>query len=145
MSNLTFTMLESTGDKELEIIKENYDKPSVERFVEINKEKFWTYVTETENVYFYKIYKDAILVGTAQCELYDGILYLALVVFPEYQNKGIGSDIVKYIIDGRTGLYFNKIQVSIDRKNTASMRIFQKAGFSRIGNDGGLIEFQHNM
>ncbi len=145
MNKLTFTLLKSTEDKDLEIIKENYYKPSVERFVKINKEKFWSYVTETENVYFYKVYNEVELVGTVQCEVYDGILYLAVVVFPEYQNNGIGTDIVKYIKDGKTGLEFKEIQVSIDEENTASMTLFQKAGFIRIGQEDELIAFQYIM
>ncbi len=145
MNNLKFILLESTEDKELEVIKENYDKPTVERFVEINKEKFWSYVTETENVYFYKVYNEGTLVGTVHCDLYDGILYLAVVVFPEYQNKGIGTHMVKFITDGKTGLEFKEIQVSIDEKNTASMKLFRKAGFTRIGQEEELVEFQYMM
>ena len=86
MNVLKFVLLENTEDNELEILKDNYSKPSVERFVEINKEKFWSYVTETENVYFYKVYNENTLSGTVQCEIYNRILYLAIVVFPDYQN-----------------------------------------------------------
>ncbi len=145
MNNLRFALLDSVEDRELEIIKENYAQPSVERFVDINKDKFWTYVTESKNVYFYKVYNDDILVGTVQCEVYDGILYLALVVFSEYQNKGIGTDMIKFIIDGKTGLEFKEIQVSIDEKNTASMRLFKNAGFKRTGQEEELVDFQYIM
>ncbi len=145
MNNLSFALLEAVEDRELEIIKENYNKPSVERFVEINKEKFWSYVTETENVYFYKVYNEGVLVGTVQCEVYDGIMYLALVIFPEYQKKKIGTDAVQGVIAGKTGLSFNEIQVSIDEKNTASLKLFQNVGFTRIGQEDELVEFQYIM
>ncbi len=145
MNVLKFVLLKSTEDNELEILKDNYSKPSVERFVEINKEKFWSYVTETENVCFYKVYNESTLSGTVQCEIHDGILYLAIVVFPEYQNKGIGTDMVKYVIEGKTGLDFKEIQVSIDEKNTASMKLFKNSGFMQIGQEGELIDFQYIM
>ena len=145
MNVLKFVLLESTEDNELEILKDNYSKPSVERFVEINKEKFWSYITETENVYFYKVYNENTLSGTVQCEIYDRILYLAIVVFPEYQNKGIGTDIIKFVLDGRTGLDFKEIQVSIDEKNTASMKLFKNSGFIETGKDGELIDLQYIM
>lgn len=145
MNKLAFSLLKSTDDTDLKIIKENYDKPSVERFVDINKEKYWIYVTEAENVYFYKVYNDGTLVGTVQCELYDGVLYLALVVFPEHQNKGIGTDIVKSVINGITNLKFNEIQVSIDEKNTASIRLFSNMGFIKTGQEDELVEFNYIM
>lgn len=145
MNVLKFVLLESTEDNELEILKDNYSKPSVERFVEINKERFWSYVTETENVYFYKVYNENTLSGTVQCEIYDRILYLAIVVFPEYQNKGIGTDIIKFVLDGRMGLDFKEIQISIDEKNTASMKLFKNSGFIETGKDGELIDLQYIM
>ena len=54
MNAVTLNLLKSSEDEELVIIKENYSKPEVERFVSIDKDKFWQYVTEAENVYFYK-------------------------------------------------------------------------------------------
>ena len=145
MNRLTFILLESTEDEELVIIKENYSKSAVERFVSIDKEKFWQYVTETENVYFYKIYNDSNLVGTMQCEVYGGILYLALVVFPEYQKKKIGTSAVQEVIAGKTGLSFKEIQVSIDEKNIASLKLFQNAGFNKIGQKDELVDLQYIM
>ena len=145
MNKLTFSLLKSTDDTDLKIIKENYDKPSVERFVDINKEKYWIYVTEAENVYFYKVYNEGALVGTVQCEVYSGVLYLALVIFPEYQNRRIGTDVLKFIVDGNTDLSFNEIQVSVDEKNTASMRLFRNAGFNIIGQENELVDLQYIM
>ena len=42
------------------------------------------YITGTDGVYFYKAYKDNILVGTMHLELADGILYRSIVVLPEH-------------------------------------------------------------
>ena len=140
---MTFSLLNSVDDKDMEIIKSVYDAPCVARFVCINKEMFWSYVTATENVYFFKVYVGGALAGTVQCELCDGVLYLALVVLPEYQKKGIGTAIVKSVIDGKTGLDFNEIQVSIDEKNIASLRLFEKCDFVRTGHNDELVDFQY--
>lgn len=145
MNGISLILLEGADDEELEIIKKNYDKPSIERFVAVDKDNFWDYVTETENVYFYKLYKDGSLAGTVQCELSDKILYLAVVVFPEFQNKKIGTDALKYVIDGKTGLEFNEIQVSVDEKNTASLHLFQKVGFTCICQEDELVDLQYIM
>ena len=145
MNKLAFSLLKSTDDTDLKIIKENYNKPSVERFVDINKEKYWIYVTEAENVYFYKVYNDDILSGTVHCELCDGVLYLAVVVFPEFQNKKIATAMVNAVLDGITGLEFNEIQVSVDEKNAASLKLFRNIGFVQIGQEDELVEFKYIM
>ena len=80
-----------------------------------------------------------------QCEVYDGILYLALVIFPEYQKKKIGTSAVQEVIVGKTGLSFKEIQVSIDEKNTASLKLFQNVGFKRSGQKDSLIDFRYIM
>lgn len=145
MNRLTFILLESTEDEDLGIIKEGYCNPLVERFISIDNENYWSYVTKSENVYFYKLYNEDNPVGTVHCEVYDGILYLSLVVFIQYQNRKIGSDAIKCVIEGITGLDFKEIQVSVDEKNTASMRLFQNAGFNKIGQKDELVDLQYIM
>ncbi len=140
---MKFQLLENIDDKDIDILKEAYDNSSVKRFIEIDKENFWSYVTETENVYFYKVYLGDILVGTAQCELINNVLYFALVVFPLYRNNGIGYDIVKHVIGGITGLHFSRLRVSIDEANIASLSLFKKIGFVQIGRDNLLIDFEY--
>ena len=143
--NLSFVLFENIGDNELEIIKECYCKPEIERFVSIDKDSFWIYATETENVYFYKVYNDDILSGTVHCELCDGVLYLAVVVFPEFQNKKIATAMVNAVLDGITGLEFNEIQVSVDEKNAASLKLFRNIGFVQTGQEDELVEFKYIM
>ena len=58
MNRLTFILLESTEDEDLGIIKEGYSNPLVERFISIDNENYWSYVTKSENVYFYKLYNE---------------------------------------------------------------------------------------
>lgn len=145
MNRLTFILIESTEDEDLGIIKEGYSNPLVERFISIDNENYWSYVTKSENVYFYKLYNEDSPVGTVHCEVYDGVLYLSVVVFIQYQNRKIGSDAIKCVIEGITGLDFKEIQVSVDEKNTASMRLFQNAGFIKIGQKDGLVDLQYIM
>ena len=94
--------------------------PDISQYISIDN-NYFHYVTNTEDVYFYKIYKDDILLATIHLELVDCVLYMSVVVFPEYQKQGIATAILKDIQSGKTGLHFDKIQVSIDEKNTASL------------------------
>lgn len=57
------------------------------------------------------------LVGTVHCETDKGTLYLSVVVFEEFQNKGIGSEVLGDILAGRLDIPFDVIRVSMDVYN----------------------------
>ena len=103
----------------------------------------WKYITSTDNVYFYKIYKDDILLATIHLELGDCVLYMSVVVFPEFQKQGIATTILKDMQAGKLGLDFDKIQVSIDENNTASIKLFESAEFVCVGKDEELWEYEY--
>ncbi len=135
--------MEQHDDEDIQHILYVYKLPSVSQFISIDEENYWRYVTTTNNVYFYKIYKDDILVAAIHLESDDRILYMDVVVFPEYQKRGIATDILKDIQAGKLGLDFDKIQVSVDEKNIASIKLFKKAGFVCVGKDEELLEYEY--
>ena len=49
----------------------------------------------------------------------------------------------KDIQTGIFKLYFTQIQVSIDEKNSASIKLFEKSGFECIGKDEELLEYAY--
>ena len=92
---------------------------------------------------FFKIYKDDILLATIHLELVDCVLYMSVVVFPEYQKQGIATTILKDIQTRQIGLDFDKIQVSIDEKNIASLKLFESVGFICVNKDEELLEYEY--
>ncbi len=142
---MTYCLLKKADDEDIPIILSVYKQPSISQFISIDEENYWRYITSTDNVYFYKIYKNDILVATIHLELVDHVLYMSLVVFPEYQKQGIATTILKCIQTGKLELDFTKIQVSIDEKNVASIKLFEKYGFVRIGKDEELLEYAYIM
>ena len=141
---MTYRLLKKADDEDIPLILSVYKQPSISRFISIDEENYWKYITSTENVYFYKIYKDDILLATIHLELGDCVLYMSVVVFPEFQKQGIATTILKDIQAGKLELDFDKIQVSIDEKNTASLRLFESVGFVCIGKDEELWEYEYN-
>ena len=71
-------------------------------------------------------------------------MYMSVVVFPKYQSQGIATIIVKDIQAGKLGLDFIKIQVSIDEKNTASLKLFESVGFICVNKDEELLEYEYS-
>lgn len=140
---MTYRLLKKADDVDVPLILSVYKQPSISQFISIDDENYWKYITSTDNVYFYKTYKDGVLAATIHLELDDHILYISIVVFPEYQKQGIATTLLKDIQTRKFELDFTKIQASIDEKNIASIKLFEKSGFVCIGKDEELLEYAY--
>ncbi len=140
---MKFIRISSTSDSDLAFINEVLRHPSVSRFVSIDNDNFWQYVTQNENVYCYKIFNDNVLIATVHCELDDKVLYLAIVVFPKYQRMGFGGKIIKYIQGGNIDIEFDKISAFIEQENIPSLTLFRKMGFECKGKDEELYYYEY--
>ena len=141
---MTYRLLKKADDADIPLILSVYKQPLISQFISIDTENYWKYITSTDNVFFYKIYKNDILVATIQLELVDRVLYMSVVVFPEHQKQGIATTILKDIQAGKFELDFDKIQVSIDEKNTASIKLFESAEFVCVGKNTELLEYEYS-
>lgn len=140
---MIYRLIKNLDDEDIPIILSAYKQPQISQFISIDEENYWKYITSSENVYFYKIYKDDIMASTIHLELDNRVLYMSVVVFPEFQKQGIATTILKDIQSGKTGLDFDKIQVSVDEKNTASLKLFESAGFICVDKDEELLEYEY--
>jgi RimJ/RimL family protein N-acetyltransferase len=138
---MNYQLLTNPNDALISTILSVYKLPSIAQFISIDGTNYWNYVTSTKNVWFYKVYKENFLVSTIHLEICDRILFMDIIVFPEYQKKGIATKILKDIQNGKLGIDFDKIQVSIDEKNIASIKLFENAGFVCIAKDEELLDY----
>ena len=141
---MTYRLVKDFDDEDIPVILSVYKQPLISRFISIDEANYWKYITTTDGVYFYKIYKTGILVGAIHLELADCVLYMSIVVFPEYQRQGIAAAVIKDIQSGKLTLDFNVIQVSIDEINTASLKLFESAGFVCAGKDEDLLVYTYS-
>lgn len=140
---MIYRLMKQQDDEDIPRIISVYKSPFVSPFISINEANYWQYVTTTENVYFYKIFENDYLIATVHCELFDFILYMDIVVFPEYQRKGFATKIIADIQDGKLGLNFKKIRVSIDEKNAASLKLFENMNFICVAKNEELLEYEY--
>ena len=141
---MTYRLVQKFDDEDIPAILSVYKQSSVSQFISIDEENYWKYITSTDNVYFYKFYKNDILVATIHLELVDRVLYMSVVVFPEHQKQGIATTILKDIQAGKFELDFDKMQVSIDEKNTAAIKLFESAEFVCVGKNTELLEYEYS-
>ena len=138
MSNLTYQRIFDENDSDIPKIKAVYQLREVVQYIS-NGDYYFHYVTTTENVYYFKVFENERLIGTVHLEKQGSMLSVAILVFCEYQRLGFGTQIVKDIQNGMFGLAYDQIEVSIDERNTASLKLFENAGFIRVSQDGELI------
>lgn len=137
---LSYNRMLFEDDIDIPQLTRMYCIPEVARYLSIG-ENYFQYVTNTENVYFYKVYRNAKLVGAIHLEVQGGVLFMSIIVFPEFQRNGIATKIVKDIQEDFFGLAYDKIVISIDERNIGSLRLFENAGFVCISKETDLLHF----
>lgn len=142
---MTYTLLNSLKDPDIPRLLEIHSLPEIQCFIDINIKKYFKYVVKSENVFYYKIYDNNMLIGSVHCELSDKTMYLSLLISPEHHNKGYGTKVLKDIINKTIPLDFECIEVSINDDNTPSLHLFEKVGFIRTSVDGGLINYKYQL
>ena len=138
---MTYRLLACPDDRDIPLILSMYRHSAISPYIHIDEENYWRYVTASGHVRFYKIYRDGTFAGTAHLELIDRVLYLDIVVFPEYQRQGIAAAVLRDIQQSKLLSGFDSIRVSIDEKNTASRKLFERAGFLCTGKEDELLEY----
>ena len=138
---MTYERITSEVDKDIPHLNTILEMPEISRYISVDKANFWRYVTSTKNVFYYKVYDEDALVGAIQLELSGGVLYMDIMVIPEFQRQGIGTSVIRDIQNGVLPLSFERIEISIDESNIASIRLFEKMGFRFISKSDVLLKY----
>ncbi len=140
MRSLTYKKMIFENDADVPQLVEIYQAPEIARYLSIG-DNYFHYVTNTENVHFYKVYKNGELIGTTHLEKQGTVLFMDVLVFPKFQRAGLGTKIVKDIQDDVFELGYKSIEISIDEANFASLRLFKNAGFAFTSKEDELMNF----
>ena len=140
MSSLTYQKMIFEDDADVSKLVEIYQAPEIARYLSIS-DNYFHYVTNNQNVHFYKVYKNGELIGTTHLEQQETVLFMDVLVFPKFQRAGLGASIVKDIQDDIFELGYKSIEISIDEENIGSLRLFEKAGFAFVSKEAELLNF----
>ena len=140
MNNLVYSRLLSENDADVSRLTQVLQLPEISRYLYIS-DRYFDYVTNTANVYFYKVYENNELIGAVHLEKPENVLYMDILIFPEYQGKGYATKVIKDIQSDIFNLDYERIEVSIAESNAASLKLFTSAGFKFVSKDDGLLDF----
>ena len=125
------------NDRHIDDEKTIYKIPEISRYIDIS-DNFFDYVTNTENVYLLKILKGETLIGNIHFEIYDDIMYIAIMVIPKYQRKGIAKNAVEYVMNNYK---CNKYYASIEEGNNSSIKLFESLGFKYESKEDDILNY----
>ena len=140
MNELTYTRILTEDDSNIPHLLQIYQQPNVSQFISIS-DSYFHYVTNTPNVYFYKVYEKEKLIGAIHLEKNENLLYMDILIFPEFQKMGFATRIIKDIQNDIFGLNYGRIEISIDESNIASLKLFENAGFTFVSKEAELLNY----
>lgn len=138
---MKYIQITSVKDNDIPYLLSIHKIPEISHFISINEKNYFHYVTTTENVFYFKVYKNDDLVAALHCELFNNMLCMSILVIPNFQKQGIGTAIFYDIQNGVLPLTYTHIKVSIDKFNSPSLRLFKKMNFTETSEDEDLIDF----
>ena len=142
MDGLTYELLLNENDVSIPQLKVIYRLPEISRYISIS-DNYFLYVTRTTNVYFYKVHSNGEMIGAMQLEKHENLLYMDIMIFPQFQRMGVATKVIKDIQNDIFKLDYEKIEISIDNSNVASIKLFENAGFTQISRKDELINFAY--
>jgi len=142
---MNYQRMMNENDADIPWLASVFKLPEISRYISIDEQNYWKYVTTSENVYFFKVYENDALVATTHIEVAERILYLDIMVIPEQQGKGIATNVLRDVQAGYLVSGFDRIEVSIDESNTASLRLFEKMGFTYVSKEDELINYVYDV
>ena len=142
---MTYHRILNTNDTDIPYLSSVLQLPDVSKFISIDESNYWNYVTQTENVFYYKVFLNNELVAATHCEISNSTLFMGIMVIPHHQRKGIATSILSDIMSGKLQLDFDKIEVSIDEQNTASIKLFEKMNFKFVSKEDELLNYTYSL
>ena len=140
-SQMIYKRIDNANDPDISYLDEILNLPEISRFINVDKNNYWAYVTNTENVFYFKVFENDVLVAATHCEISNRTLSMDIMVIPTYQRKGVATTILNDIQSGTLLLDFDKIEVSIDKSNAASIKLFEKMNFKFVSMEDELLNY----
>ena len=117
-----------------------YQLPEISKYLSIS-DNYFKYIANTPNVYFYKAYKNNDMVGAIHLEIEKTVMFLSILVFPEFQRSGYGTEIIRDVQNDVLNLNYETIEISVNEQNIASLNLFKKTGFTFASKEDELLNF----
>ncbi|MBZ5553018.1 MAG: GNAT family N-acetyltransferase [Acidobacteriia bacterium] len=93
----------------------------------------WLYCLTHDGENFVALVGRRLVGHTVLCNLQDGRAELAIFVLQEFQNRGIGTQLIQLAKRAAMAAAYRQIWISVESSNLQAIRVFQKNSFQFIG------------
>ena len=138
---MIYKCIDNVNDPDIPYLTKILKQPEISRFINIDENNYWDYVIKTENIFYFKVFYNDILLAATHCEISNKTLHMDIMVIPSHQRKGVATEILKDIQSGKLSIDFDKIEVAIDAINTASIKLFEKMNFEFVSREDELLNY----
>jgi len=129
--------LRSVEKKDYEIILEWRNDPDVrinsltQHIISIPEHiEYWNYFLKNTNNFAFVVSQDSKDIGVLKLKSIDKVIYeIDIFLSKSYRNRGLGSQILKIVIDVALQKGIKKLVAKIKYGNEASIKAFEKVGF----------------
>ena len=95
-------------------------------------------------VFIYKINGEFIAEGALVLDTWDSdytitrrrVYVSRMIVKKEYRNRGIGSEILEFLINKAKEMSFTEMTIGVDKDNANALHMYRKYGFTEVLFDG---------
>ena len=126
-------------DEDIKELQRIHSTPTVKKWITVS-EDYFTYVTSSDAVIYYKIFSDDALCGGLQCETDGDTAYLCICIDEPYRKRGIAEAALRQLPD-ILPRSIKRTEASIDEANIPSRCLFEKAGFVMEGKEDNLLTY----
>ena len=125
-------------DSHLPILSVWFDAPSVRSRIAVDDfGAYYRTVSEQPDYYLYSVFDGEELVALVMAQIIENRAAVALIVDPARAGQGIGTGTLRELSANAHALFgeIASIDACIEPDHAASIRCFEKSGFTRIGAD----------
>ncbi len=127
----------------IDILKIHTDS-TIAEYINISS-NYIRYVTESNDVKYFGLYMNGILVGGLQVDFVDDQINIAIMIIQNFQKMGIATSVLTDLKDNTLNLPYKKINVSIESKNKVSLLLFEHNGFTLVDSKDNLNIYEYNL
>lgn len=158
IKSLSRTLLSFLEDKNGEVYQENIAKFGIpEEYVRrAFSEENLLKAKSTEKANFYLAVEEGKIMGFAQTVIRstDTIELDRIIIFPEHTRKGIGTQLLRYVLTKSKQSGFKRVIVNAGREELHARKFYEKNGFEKLkeytidtpwGNKLSLVTYQLSL
>jgi RimJ/RimL family protein N-acetyltransferase len=93
----------------------------------------WIYCLTHDGENFVALVGRRLVGHTVLCNLQDGRAELAIFVHQDFQNRGIGTQLIQLAKRAAVAAAYRQLWISVESSNLQAIRVFQKNNFQFIG------------